>query len=149
MSYIQIWLHIIFSTKDRYPFFVDSHIRGEMHAYLAGICKKLKAPAKIVGGVQDHTHLLCSQSKILSVADLVKEVKRNSSAWVKKKYPTLGNFGWQNGYGAFSVSQSGVKTVKRYIERQEEHHSDTSFKEEFREFLDKYEVSYEEKYLWN
>src|SRR5688572_15571502 len=105
-SLAQIYLHIVFSTKERQTFLHDSFIRDEAHKYLGGTCKKLECPILCVGGVADHVHLLCRLGRTISVADLVKELKRDSSQWLKTKSADLANFYWQNGYGAFSVSPS-------------------------------------------
>src|SRR5437764_13052824 len=108
-SLAQIYVHIVFSTKDRRPFLADRPIRDEMHRVLGGICNDLGSPVLIVGGVADHVHILCHLGKTSSPADLIKELKRQSSLWVKTKGPTFADFHWQSGYGAFSVSPSHVE----------------------------------------
>ena len=148
-SLARIYTHIIYSTKHRYPFLADNSIRTEMHAYLGGTCKELNCPPIIVGGVAEHIHILCVLSKNLAVADLIGEIKRSSSKWVKTKGKLLQKFAWQSGYGVFSVSQSEVEVVRRYIARQEEHHRKKLFQDEFREFLKKYQVEYDERYVWD
>jgi REP-associated tyrosine transposase len=148
-SLAKIYTHIVLSTKHRYPFLADESVRTEMHAYLAGSCNNLKCPAIIVGGVADHVHILCVLSRNFSVADLVGEIKRSSSKWVKTKGILLCKFAWQNGYGAFSVSQSQVESVRTYIAAQEEHHRKKSFQNEFRSFLEKYRVEFDERYVWD
>lgn len=148
-SLSKVLVHIVFSTKHRYPFLVDRNIRDEMHAYLGGTCKQLDCPVLIVGGVADHIHILCSLSRNHSIAKVVGEMKRSSSKWIKTKGPALGRFSWQNGYGAFSVSQSQVDSVRKYIATQEEHHKKRAFQDEYRAFLKKYEIEYDERYVWD
>lgn len=148
-SLAKIYTHVIFSTKHRYPFLADKFLRTEMHAYLGGIRKNLKSPAIVIGGIADHVHILCVLSKNLSVAEFVGEIKRSSSKWVKTKGLMVRKFAWQNGYGAFSVSQSHVEAVRTYIVQQEEHHRKKSFQEEFRLCLKKYMVEYDERYVWD
>ena len=148
-SLSKIWTHLIFSTKGRYPFLSDETIRRDLHAYLASILKANNCPTLIVGGVWDHVHSLFVLSKNLSIADIVYEIKRSSSKWVKRQAANLRKFYWQAGYGAFSVSQSHVEQVERYIRNQEKHHRKKTFQDEFREFLRKYEVEYDERYVWD
>src|SRR4051794_28396180 len=119
-SFAQIYLHIVFSTKNRQPFLRNPAVRGELHAYLGGACKNLESPAVIVGGTEDHVHVLASLARTRAAAVLIRELKRESSKWVKGKGP--GVFQWQDGYGAFSVSASGVDDVRACIANQEEHH---------------------------
>jgi REP-associated tyrosine transposase len=146
-SLSKIWTHLIFSTKDRHSFLHDEMIRHEMHAYLASILKSHHCPTLIVGGVSDHIHALFVLSKNHSIATVVYELKRSSSKWAKTKGPK--KFHWQSGYGAFSVSESHVDVVRKYIEKQEQHHRRRTFEEEFREFLKRYKVDYDERYVWD
>ncbi len=148
-SLAEILVQIVFSTKNRFPFLTEKEIREEMHAYLGGICRNLGCPALIVGGVADHSHILCRLNRTLSVADFVGEVKRESSKWVKTKGNILTKFGWQNGYGAFSVEQSEVERVKAYIRDQERHHRTKTFQEEYRTFLKVYGIEFDERYVWD
>ena len=134
-SLSKVWTHLIFSTKGRYPFLSEPSFRNHLHAYLAAILKANHCPTLIVGGVSDHVHALFVLSKNHSIADVVYELKRSSSKWAKTQDATLKEFHWQSGYGAFSVSESHVDAVRKYIERQEQHHRRRSFEEEFREFL--------------
>jgi putative transposase len=147
-SCVQIYLHIVFSTKDRQPFLTDRRTRLDMHAYLAGTAKRLGCPAIVVGGVEDHVHMLCRFSKASKLVDLVRELKRESSKWVKQGRPEMAQFHWQSGYGAFSVGQSQVDQVKAYIRNQEAHHRQATFQEEFRQFLTKYQIEYDERHVW-
>ena len=107
-SLAQIYLHLVFSTKDRRPFLLDPGLREEAHKFLGGTCKQLDCPILRVGGVEDHVHILCRLGRTISVSDLVKELKRESSKWVKKKDLALNDFHWQNGYGAFCRSEAVV-----------------------------------------
>ena len=148
-SLARLWTHLIFSTKDRFPFLMDKSIRRDMHAYLATILRKYGCETLIVGGVEDHTHSLFALSRTYPIAKIVKEVKRTSSGWVKSTSPKLAKFHWQGGYGAFSVSQSHLQSVIAYIENQEEHHKRVTFQDEYRAFLKAYGVAYDERYVWD
>ena len=148
-SLVQIYLHIVFSTKHRQPWLADKQIREQIHAYMAGICKNLKSPALIIGGVADHVHLLTRFSKNTSVADFLRDLKRSSSSWIKTLSPRMASFHWQAGYGAFSISPSHVEDVRHYIANQEEHHRRESFQDEFRRLCRKYGVDIDERYVWD
>jgi REP element-mobilizing transposase RayT len=148
-SLVQLYLHIVFSTKQRQRFLEDYRTRERTHAYLAGICKHLKCPSLVVGGVDDHVHLLNRHSKNISVADFLRELKRGSSVWIKTLSPTLSSFHWQSGYGAFSISPSDVEEVRSYIVDQDEHHRHESFQDEFRRLCRKYGVEIDERYVWD
>jgi REP element-mobilizing transposase RayT len=148
-SLTQIYLHIVFSTKHRAPFLKDRELRSRLHAYLVGACKNLGCPSLQVGGVEDHVHILCRLSKNITVANLLQELKRESSKWLKTQARDLEDFYWQNGYGAFSVSASQVDAVKEYIETQEEHHRTMSFQDEFRRLCHKHGVEIDERYVWD
>ena len=147
-SLTKIYIHIIFSTKGRNPWIIQS-IQKELYAYIASILKGINCPALIVGGVMNHIHILNIQSKNISTSKLIKEVKASSSKWIKSKDKKFKNFSWQNGYAAFSVSQSLRKQVHQYILNQKYHHQKRSFKDEMRLLLKRYEVDYDEKYFWD
>src|SRR5688500_2938257 len=121
-SLSRLWTHLIFSTKDRFPFLTDKHVRRDMHAYLAPVLRSHDSETLIVNGCSDHVHALFSLSRKYSISTIVKEVKRTSSGWLKEISPSLRKFHSQNGYGAFSVSQSHIARVGLYIENQERHH---------------------------
>ena len=106
-------------------------------------------PTLVVGGTEDHVHALFVLSRKHSIANIVKEIKRTSSAWIKTVERRYSKFRWQAGYGAFSVSQSHVDQVQRYIVNQEQHHRRKTFQDEFRAFLSKYEIEYDERYVWD
>ena len=116
---------------------------------MAGICNRQECPTLIVGGVADHVHILCRLGKQIDVSSLIREVKRDSSAWVKEERPSLSTFYWQSGYGAFSISPSHVSALTRYIRDQEQHHSRESFQDEFRRICAKYGVAIDERYVWD
>jgi REP element-mobilizing transposase RayT len=144
-----LWTHLIFSTKSRFPFLSDKVLRAEMHAYIAEMLRNQNCETMIVGGVEDHTHSLFALSRTLPIARVVKEVKRTSSGWIKQAWPRLARFHWQGGYAAFSVSQSNLENVIRYIENQEEHHKRVTFQDEYRAFLKAYGIEYDERYVWD
>jgi REP element-mobilizing transposase RayT len=148
-SFAQIYLHLVFSTKNRQSFFQDTVFAKELYAYLSGICKKQDCFAKIIGGYVDHIHLLCSLSRQKTVADLVRELKTSSTVWIKTQKPEWEHFHWQDGYGVFSVSHSQLEKVKEYIANQNEHHRTTTFQDELRQLLQKHGVEFDEKYIWN
>ncbi len=148
-SLSKLWTPLIFSTKNRYPFLANDEIRKEMHKYIAGILRKHNCPTLLVGGVADHVHSLFALSKNHSIAEIVYQVKRGSSKWIKLQDSKLKKFHWQDGYGAFSVSQSHVEQVRRYIARQEQHHRKVGFQDEFRQFLRRYEIEFDERYVWD
>jgi REP-associated tyrosine transposase len=148
-SLAKILVHSVFSTKQRRPLLRDLALRSELHRYLGGILKQLGCQPVIVGGVEDHVHLLAALSRTIAPAEMVKELKRGSSLWIKERDPGMRDFAWQNGYGAFSIGFSQIAAVKRYIAGQPEHHRKTSFQEEFRLFLRKYEIEYDERYVWD
>jgi REP element-mobilizing transposase RayT len=140
-SLAKILVHIIFSTKNRYPFLLDEQIRKEMHSYLAKIFNEFNSHALIVGGTEDHVHILCSLAKTETLAKIIGESKRSSSLWIKSKGGLLEKFKWQRGYAAFSISMSHMERVRNYIDNQKDHHR--------KEFLEKYQIEYDEKYIWD
>lgn len=148
-SLSKMWSHLIFSTKERYPFLSNQNIRIQLHAYMASILRKHGCPTLQVGGAADHIHALFVLSKNSSIAQIVYEVKRGSSKWIKTQGAEFRKFYWQSGYGAFSVSQSHVEQVRRYIQKQEQHHRKVTFQNEYREFLRRYNVEHEERYIWD
>ena len=147
-SLVKNYLHIVFSTKHR-EHFIKPPYEAELHAYLGGICKELECQPIKVGGYTDHIHILCMLSKKISLMKLLEEVKSHSSKWMKTKDNSLKNFYWQDGYGAFSVNPSQVEKVVLYIENQHEHHRKKTFQDEYRLFLKKYNVEYDERYVWD
>ena len=148
-SLSSVFIHLVFSTKDRFPFFTDPTMRDETHAYLGEVSKRVGCPTLIVGGVADHVHLLARLGREVQQSEWVKELKRVSNPWIKERLHNGGKFAWQAGYGAFSVSQSNVEEVRDYIRRQEEHHRKMSFQEEYRNFLRRHGVEWDEAYVWD
>ena len=147
-SLAKIILHTVFSTKERRPFLRDRALREELHRYLGGILGHLECQPILVGGVEDRVHLLATLSRTCQPAEMVKEVKRGSSLWIKQRDQTLRDFGWQNGYGIFSLGFSQIREVRDYIACQEEHHRKASFQDEFRALLRRYEIAFDERYVW-
>ncbi len=146
-SLVKNYIHIIFSTRYREPI-IHQSVENELYRYIGGICKEMECPPIKIGGYTDHVHLLCMLSKKIALMDLLEEVKSHSSKWIKTKSVELKNFYWQNGYGAFSVNPSEIDRVITYIENQKEHHRKKTFQDEYRAFLKKYKVEYDERYIW-
>lgn len=142
-------VHTVFSTKDRHPFLRDKSLRDELHRYLGGILANHDCQPLVVGGVEDHVHILSTLSRTCEAAEMVKEARRGSSLWLKTQNPNFHNFAWQNGYGIFSIGCSQVTAVRSYIAGQEKHHQRVSFQDEFREFLRRYEIEFDERYVWD
>ena len=147
-SLSKILVHTVFSTKDRRPFLRNKPLRDELHHYIGGILTNLQCQPIVVGGVEDHVHCLCALSRTCTAADMVKEVKRGSSLWIKTKSNDLQDFAWQEGYGIFSIGFSQIESAKEYIAGQEEHHRKISFQEEFRQLLQRYGIEFDERYVW-
>lgn len=146
-SLSKVYVHITFSTKDRQNL-IDDNIRESLFQYIGGVCKGLECNPVKVGGYTDHVHILCLLSRKISQMDLLEEIKKQSSKWIKTQGDTYLNFYWQDGYGIFSVNPTQVNVVVEYIKNQEEHHKTVSFQDELRAFLKKYKVEYDERYIW-
>jgi putative transposase len=146
MSYTNLLYHIVFATKDRKPF-ISREFRPRLHEYLAGTVRGLGGFALEINGVADHVHLLVRLKPALSLSDFLSKLKANSSAWARKE--TRGWLGWQSRYGAFTVSQSQIDRVRRYVRNQEQHHRRTSFEKEFRLLLKAHGIEFDENYPWN
>lgn len=142
-----VYIHLVFSTKNRTPFLRDHKIRTELHKQLGGISKTLECPPLLVGGAEDHVHLLSRFGRKITQADWVKELKRVSNLWLKEEFG-LADFAWQGGYADFSVSVSNLDQVRRYIANQEKHHRKTSFQDEVRGLLRKHQIEWDERYIW-
>ena len=147
-SLSSILVHLIFSTKNREPF-ISLAIEQELHPYMATIFREHNSPSLIIDGTSDHLHMLFALSRTITVAELVEEVKTGSSKWIKTKGSEFKHFHWQKGYGAFSVAQSNVEVVKRYIRNQKQHHRRVTFQDEYRQFLKRYQVEFDERYVWD
>lgn len=147
-SLANLYVHLIFSTKDRHPFLTDP-VRPDLHAYMATVLANLKCPATLINSVQDHAHVLFNMSRTVTLAQAVEDLKKSSSKWIKTQNPKFEKFAWQSGYGAFSVSESNVGTVANYIRKQEEHHRTKTFQDEYRGFLTKHKIEFDERYVWD
>jgi REP element-mobilizing transposase RayT len=147
-SLVKNYVHIVFSTKHREPLIFPPY-ENKLHDYLASVCKNNDSPPIKIGGYTDHVHILCMLSKKTAFMDLMEEIKRLSSKWMKTQDESLEHFYWQNGYGAFSVSPADVEKVVAYIANQHEHHSKYSFQDEYRKILKKYNAEYDERYVWD
>ena len=144
-----VYIHLVFSTKERRPFLREQEFRSSVFSYLGGVSKQLSCLPLIVGGAEDHAHLLCRFGRTITQADWVKEIKRVSSLWIKEQRSDMFDFQWQGGYADFSVSQSNVEQVTRYIAQQEEHHKTVSFQDELRALLRKHNLEWDERYVWD
>jgi REP element-mobilizing transposase RayT len=145
---VNLMVHVIFSTKNREKL-ITSEIEPELFAYMGGILTNNESRLLDAGGTADHVHLLISQSKKVSLSSLMKDVKKDSSSWIKTEGKELRNFHWQDGYGGFSIGRSDLPRLKKYIADQKEHHRKRSFQGELVQFLDEYGIEYNERYLWN
>jgi REP element-mobilizing transposase RayT len=146
-TYTCLHYHIVFSTKNREPV-ITPDLRPRLWDYLGGTVRGLGGISILVGGTGDHVHMLATLRQVPALADFMRDLKSASSGWVHDTFPAMSRFAWQTGYGAFTVSHSGIEGVKAYIANQEEHHRKQTFQDEFREFLRKHEIEFEEKYLW-
>ena len=146
-SLVQNHIHIVFSTKHRQEL-IHPPVEQELHAYLGEICNRLDCKSIVVGGYTDHVHILCKLSKKIALMNLFEELKSHSSKWIKSKGVAYENFYWQDGYSAFSVDAEEVNNLIWYIKNQHEHHSKKTFQDEYRAFLEKQQIDYDERYVW-
>jgi putative transposase len=144
----KILLHVTFSTKGRAPM-IPERIESDLYAYVGGICRGRDSRLLAIGGTADHVHMMVGLGKTVALSDLMLNVKRDSSKWIKEKDAALGAFGWQDGYFAFSIGESGVDGLRAYIASQKEHHKTIDFKDEVRAFLRKYGIEWDERYVWD
>ena len=147
-KHLSLLVHFVWSTVGREPW-IGRDWEDNLFGYIGGIVNNKNARLMCAGGMHDHIHLYASLPSTITIADFVSVVKSNSSRWVHESFPKLRAFAWQEGYGAFSVSKSKEKNLIAYIGNQQHHHRKRSFKEEYLEFLAKYEVEYDERYLWD
>lgn len=147
-SLARLHIHLIFSTKNREPLLHDS-IRDSLHRYLATVLQNMGCPPVLINSVNDHVHILFELGRTVAVSQAVEEVKTASTKWIKTQGAEYVPFAWQAGYGAFAVSESNVEAVRKYIAGQPEHHRKKSFQEEYRAFLEKHRVAFDEKYVWD
>jgi REP element-mobilizing transposase RayT len=147
-SLVSLHAHVVFSTKNREPF-ITPDLAPRLYPYLGGVVRNTGSVLVAVGGMPDHVHLLVSLGRQACVADLVRDVKANSSRWVHETFPDRSAFAWQNGYGAFGVSASILEQVRGYIANQADHHRTVSFQDEFRDFLRRHGIEWDERYVWD
>ena len=147
-SLSKVILHIVFSTKNHEPW-LDLDVRPRMHAYLATVCRDLGAELVRVGGVADHVHIVTMLPRTVSQAQMIEQIKKTSSKWIKARDARYRGFFWQRGYGAFSVSSSQLASVLKYVDAQTEHHRTRTFQEEYRDLLHKHGVVFDERYVWD
>lgn len=147
-TYTQIYIHIVFSVKGRQNL-IRKEWKEELFKYICGIVNGKKQKVYAIGGMSDHIHILVSIKPDIALSDLVKDIKANSSKWINEKSYLKGKFEWQEGFGAFSYSQSQLDAVIAYINNQEQHHQKKTFKEEYIEMLQKFKIQYDEKYLFD
>ncbi len=147
-SLTKLYAHLIFSTKHRAPT-LDDEIRPRVHAYLATIVRNLDSPWVVVGGVADHVHILFDMGKLHAPVEFVERIKRESSKFVKTLGAQYKDFYWQRGYGMFSVGPAQRDEAEHYVRNQEEHHRSKTYQQEFRAFLERYGVEYDEQYVWD
>lgn len=146
-SLSKLYVHLIFHVKNN-AYLIRQEDENELYAYIGRVIKLSKSIPININGTEDHLHVLCIMSKNISLADLLEDIKRNSSRWIKTKNEYYRNFAWQGGYSGYSVSQSKVEVVDRYIENQKEHHKHHTFREEYLQFLKENGIEYNEEYLW-
>ncbi len=140
----KVLVHIAFSTKNREALIPEA-LEPDLFAYVGGACRRMGSPLLAMNGVTDHVHLFVSLGKTTALSDLLLNVKRDSSKWMKDSVP---DFAWQEGYFAFSIGESGADALRAYIAGQKEHHAGVDFKEEMRGFLRKYGVEWDERFVW-
>lgn len=145
-SLSKIYVHCVFSTKNGVSFINDS-VRKDLHSYIVGILTNLGSYVNEIYANPDHIHILCVLPRTITIAELISKIKTSSSKWMKKQ--GIEKFSWQDGYGSFSVSSSKVSVVENYILNQPKHHKTISFKDEFRKFLDEYQIEFDERYVWD
>ena len=147
-SLSHVLIHCVFSTKNREPF-IDDDIEVELFQYLGGVCNRMECPSLKVGGYLDHVHVLCSLSRKLPIMDLLEEIKKRSSKWIKGKGDKYAGFYWQTGYAAFSVDEKTVASIIQYIENQKTHHTGLSFQDELRSLFKQHGIDWDERYVWD
>ena len=149
-SLAKVTVHIVYSTKNREPWLRDPGLRTELYAYNATVLKnEADSPGILINGTEDHIHVLCQLSRILPIMNVIKASKTETTKWIKKRDTDLKQFQWQSGYGIFSVSESNVEQVKRYIANQEQHHKKMTFQDEFREICSRHGIEIDERYVWD
>lgn len=145
-THVSLHVHVVFSTKERYPF-IDDDWRDRLHGYLGGTIRGLGAVPLEIGGTADHVHMLIGLKPTHAIADVIREIKKASTTWIHDEIGRT-KFRWQDGYGAFAVSKRDIESVRDYIRGQVEHHRTRTFQEEYLEFLKDYGIEYDERYVW-
>ena len=146
-TFSNLLFHVVFSTRYRKPY-LDAELKPQILASLGGIVRELEGKALMINGAADHIHMLVALPPTISIAEALRVIKTNSSRWVHEKWSLRRSFAWQAGYAAFSISQSNVAQVIRYMVDQEKHHQKVSFQAEFISYLKKHGISYDERYIW-
>jgi REP element-mobilizing transposase RayT len=147
-TYTKLYYHIVFSTKHRRPLIRDD-LDTELHKYIAGVLRNLGGHGLEINGTADHVHILALLPPKLALSDVLRDAKANSSKWIHDKFPQLLSFAWQDGFSAFTVSTSQVLEVREYIRNQKNHHRERDFKAELLALLQRHEVEYDERYIWD
>lgn len=147
-SLARLHIYLVFSTKNRERMITDA-VRDALHAYMAAVLQNLGCAPGLINSVEDHVHLLFDLSRTVSVSQAVEDVKKASSKWIKTQGPMFAGFAWQSGYGAFAVSESNIDAVREYIAHQKEHHRKRTFQEEYRQFLERHGIAFDERYVWD
>ncbi|HLY60768.1 MAG TPA: IS200/IS605 family transposase [Terriglobia bacterium] len=144
---VKLLVHIVFSTKDRRNL-ITAEIEPELFAYMAGTLKQLDCPCLAINGATNHVHILISLSKNIALSKMMEELKKSSSKWIKTKGENFRDFAWQEGYGVFSIGESNIEALKKYIAKQKAHHKVQQFETEFLDILKKYRVKHDPRYIW-
>ncbi len=147
-TYTNLLYHLVFSTKNRIPL-ISEKLQQDLYSYIGGIIRGEGGTLLEIGGMTDHVHLLTKLKPTKSVSELLNRIKAKASKWANEEKVKMRKFGWQDGYAAFSVSESQIASVRRYIQDQKKHHRRQSFQEEFRALLEKHGIDFEERYLWD
>ncbi len=147
-SLARLHIHLVFSTKNREPVITDP-VRSSLHAYMATVLQNLGCAPVLINSVEDHAHLLFDLARTVAISQVVEDVKKSSSKWIKTQGAEFAAFAWQSGYGAFAVSESNVESVRQYIANQREHHQKKTFLDEYRAFLKRHNVAFDERYVWD
>jgi REP element-mobilizing transposase RayT len=147
-TYTKLYYHFVFSTKNRQPF-INSTIEEQLYKYIAGVVRGIGGVSIEINGMPDHTHILTILPPKIAVSDALRDIKSNSSKWIHESWPNLHHFGWQDGFAAFTVSKSQVEPVRQYIRDQKNHHLQSDYKAELIGLLDRHDIDYDERYIWD
>lgn len=147
-SLARLHIHLVFSTKNRERFITDD-VRSPLHAYMARVLQNLGCTPVLINSMDDHVHLLFDLARTVAISKAIEDVKKSSSKWIKTQRADLSTFAWQSGYGAFAVSESNVESVRQYIANQHEHHRKKTFQDEYLLFLERHNIAYDERFVWD